>query len=110
MGESMHRPAAVSGRRVVFASSAALAILLAALLPGCGGNVSRVVEPIPDPSPAQGAVVAGTVKLENGRAGSGVVVSMEPMANGITASVRRAMVAAKAGRAGIARAASPAEA
>jgi hypothetical protein len=74
--------------RLVVGLLSAITLVAFALVSGCGR--SSVLEPL-TPSTPTAAVVAGSVTLENDSPGAGVVMTLEPTSEGISATVRRAI-------------------
>ena len=79
---SSHR---VSARRLLFAAFLVGGLALCIPL-GCDDNPE--FSPLPPEPPAHGTVVAGTVYSDAASVASGVVVTLEPMTNGVAASVQ----------------------
>lgn len=81
-------PQAMSPRPLATFATAAMFILLLLHL-GCGNANRSVFAPLPEPS--AGAVIAGSAHGQGGAALKGVVVTLETIDGGVSASVYRAM-------------------
>ncbi len=99
----MPRSLRVSNPRLYATLACSVAVVLLALQAGCGSNARSVFEPLA-PTPT-GAVIAGSVRAQGGGVLPGVVVTLEAIDGGLSASVYRAMrdvapAAASLGRGG----------
>src|SRR5436309_1715717 len=87
----MRTPRNVRQSSLILAGAALVAL---ALVPACGKQTA--FEPLAPAGTSHGAVVAGQVKVLDASAGAGVVVTLERIEGGVSATVRRVMDAASA--------------